>query len=390
MTQRYNLTKMNKGIITTLILAIAFTACQAPSANEIPEDLAAKRTLLSQKRKELRELNSFIASLDSAIVAQDPTANAEKAVLITTAKVEKQEFNRFVEIQGSVQADDFIDVSAETSGRITHLAVKEGQYVKRGQLIAKLDLETLKKQIAEIEISRDLAQTTHDRQKRLWDQNIGSEMQYLQAKNNLDRLNKNLELMQLQLSKGNVYAPQSGEVEKVVLQAGEIASPGIPIVMMLNTHKLKVVAEIPETYLGKIKKGQILTVNFPAINQTRDLKVTLIGNVINPANRTFTVEMAMSKPGNLKPNLLANVKVNDLSIKDALVLPIDNIQQEVGGKSFIYTVNNDRAQKTYVSTGESADGKVVITEGLNGGETLILKGAQTVKDGSLVEISPKN
>jgi membrane fusion protein (multidrug efflux system) len=381
--------KQMKYLLSTLAMVFLLVACSPNQAtDEIPEDIAGKKAMLKSKRAEAKALTAFIDSLEQAIYKQDPSSRQEEKVLVTTAPVSVQDFFHYVEVQGTVSADDYVDVSAEVAGRILSLKVKEGQAVKRGQLIATIDPEATKKQLAELETSIDLAQTVYDRQKRLWDQEIGSEMQYLQAKNNLDRLNKNMELLNLQLEKTNVYAPVSGEVERVVLQSGELASPGMPIIMMIDMSNLNVVVDLPEKYLTTVRKGQRIDVHFPAIKKDMTLPVSLIGNVINPGNRTLPVELALrgSNSRMVKPNLLALAKINDLTIEDAITVPIELVQQEIGGNDYLMITDGNKAKKVYVKTGESFEGNIVIEEGLEGNETLIVDGARGLINGVTIEV----
>ncbi len=386
-----------KYLVSTLFLTMFLVACSGPGAseNEIPEDLGAMKELLKTKRQEVKELDNFIDQLETAISEKDTTSKEEKQVLVTTKPVERVDFKHYVNLQGTVQADDMVAATSEVAGRILDLKVQEGDAVRRGQLIAKLDLESVKKQMLELGTSLSLAKTVYERQKRLWDQNIGSEIQFLEAKNNVERLEKNLDLLRLQLSKEDVYAPISGEVETVLIHAGEIASPGMPIIQILNTNKLKVVAEIPETYLGDVRRGEIVKVNFPAINEEKELRVTLIGNVINAANRTFNIEMAIpSKMALLKPNLLAEVLINDFTDNQAVTVPLEAVQQEVGGKDFVFIATEGSAgfiaKKIYVTTGESYQGDVLITTGLEGNEVLIMEGARGLTNNTPVKVAENN
>ncbi|MCB0640381.1 MAG: efflux RND transporter periplasmic adaptor subunit [Phaeodactylibacter sp.] len=302
-----------------------------------------------------------------------------------------KDFKHYVDIQGSVQSDDLIAVSSETGGRIIELKVVEGQAVNKGQLIARLDLEQLKKQIAEVETSLTLAEEVYERQKRLWEQNIGSEIQFLQAQNSKERLEKTLETLQYQLSKSEVYAPISGVVERLISKAGEVTGPGAPIIQILNTNKVKVVADVPENYLTAVRNGQTVTVHFPALDKEVTAPITMVGRTINPGNRTFKIEINMNNPGGLlKPNLLANVQLNDYTSKDAITVPLELVQQEVGGQNYVFVKGDSPdgpiAQKVYVEPGESFEGEIVIKSGLTGDEILILKGARSLTDQALIEI----
>jgi membrane fusion protein, multidrug efflux system len=374
-------------IPTLLLAATLLVACQGNKnqENEIPENLEEKRALLKEKRQELSTLTEFIDKLEKAVAEQDPTMVADNRALVTTAPVERTDFKHYVEIQAAVEADDYVDVTSEVAGRIMKLTVEEGDNVRSGQLVAQLDLEQLDKQMAEVQKSLELAETVFERQKRLWDQNIGSEIQFLEAKNNKERLEKSLETLEYQRSKSKVYAPASGIVETVFLQSGEIASPGMPIVQILNPRKLKAVADVPENYLRSVQVGQTVTIEFPALGEEQKARVVLIGRTIDPANRTFKVEANLRKTHRLiKPNLLAVMFIKDKQMNDVVTVPLEMVQQEVGGKDFVYVVKEGEegpvASKVYVKTGDSYDGSIVIEEGLEGGETLIMQGARGLAD----------
>ena len=380
-----------KYLLNILILASLFLAsCQ--QAEEIPTDLKGKKTYLKTKQTELRNLQKEIASLEADIEAIDPDAKKEKPrTLVTTQNVERTNFNRFIELQAAIEAEDMVAASSETGGRITSLKVKEGQYVKRGQLIATTDLEQVNKSIAEIEKTLELAVDVFNRQKRLWDQNIGSEIQFLQAKNNKERLEKSLETVQYQLTKGNVYAPKSGVIEMVIAKAGEMVGPGAPIVQILNTSKVKVAANVPEKFLRDVKQGEMMSIEIPALDIKTQGRVTMLGRTINPANRTFKVEVNLpNSKGLLKPNLLANMLLNDFSAKNVITVPLELVQQEVSGKDYVFVkkdgTDGAMASKVYVTTGESYDGNIIITDGLKGGEELIATGARGMANNALIQV----
>ena len=379
-------------IPTSILLAVLLSACQSQEkTSEIPEKLEDKRALLKEKRNELNQLTQLVHRLEKAVAKQDPSMAAENRPVVTTVPVQRQNFKHFVEIQASVEADDYIGVTSEVAGRITKLTVEEGGSVRRGQLIAELDLEQLEKQMAELEKSLELANTVYERQKRLWDQDIGSEMQYLEAENNKERLEKSIETLDYQMSKAKIYAPASGIVETVFLQTGELASPGAPIIEILNPRKLKAVADVPENYLRAVNKGETVTVKFPALDQEQQARITLIGRTIDPANRTFKVEAALSDISSLiKPNLLAVMYIKDKQIDGAVTVPLEMVQQEVGGKDYVYVIGEGKggpvARKVYVKTGESYNGDIVIKEGLKGGETLIMEGARSLAENEPVRV----
>ncbi|GAB5551059.1 MAG: multidrug efflux RND transporter periplasmic adaptor subunit VexE [Saprospiraceae bacterium] len=374
-----------------LVLTLVLSACQAPAPEVENLDLEGKRALLMEKKAALQSITSEVETLEAEIAALDPTV-ASNRKLVTVQAVEKTTFERFAEIQGNVQSSETAAASAEVAGRILKLTVKEGDRVRSGQLIAALDLEQVNKQIAEIEKSLELAEDVFARQERLWKQNIGSELQYLEAKNNVERLNKTKETLAFQLTKSKVYAPITGVVDMANLEAGELALPGSPIINILSTNRLEVVVDLPENYLQAVRKGDAVTVIYPALDYEQEARINLIGSTINPTNRTFKAEIRTGNPGNrLKPNLLAVVKIKEFEQPDAVVIPLDLVQQEVGGKKYVMIADNGSdgtvAKKVYIQTGESYDGVVVVNSGLIGGEQLINKGGRSLANGDMLEIT---
>ncbi len=380
-------------LITLIILMTACQQTQQPGKNRIPTDLSGKKEFLKEKKAELRQLSQLIDQVEAEIEAQIPDSQKAR-ILVTTRPIDIKDFKRFVEIQATVQSDQVVSVSSEVGGRIMRLRAEEGDAVRRGQLIAKIDLEQVDKQIAELKTSLQLAKDVYERQARLWKQNIGSELQYLEAKNNKERLEKNLETIVFQKAKANVYAPISGVVEQKFLKQGEMAAPGLPIIQILNTSKVKVVADIPETYLGAVKRGEKVTIKFPALHQEKQARISQLGRVIDPANRTFEVEAEiLNKNGLLKPNLLAIMLINDFSADNVVTIPLELVQQEVSGKDFVFIKEageqGDFAKKVYIQIGESYNGEVIVEEGLTGQEVLIIEGSRGLADKQLIKIVEK-
>lgn len=370
-----------------LILA---TSCGGESTESegAPQTLDAARKVLQEKRKELQVLKKEIAGIEAIVGKLDPKSGKITGTPVTVAKVEVKDFNHYVEVQGNVvPVEEPGMASSETGGRIMSMTVKEGDYVKKGALIATINLESLKKSIAELDESLSLAEDMYKRQENLWKQKIGSEVQYLQAKSQVESLLKNKESLTYELTKANVYASISGYVDMVLAKEGEIAGPGAPIIQILNTRNLKVVAAVPEVYLGQVKRGEGVVLKFPALNEEQKGRVTTIGRSINPANRTFEVEASInSKNGLLKPNLLATMLVNDFAQKGAIVVPDQLILQDVSGADYVMVLEGDKAVKKLVTMGRGYSNETIITSGLDGSETLLIKGARQVSDGDLVEV----
>lgn len=370
-----------------LIAGLTIISC-APKSDSIPEDLEGKRKYLAEKKKELKQLESDIAELTKDIHKLDPPKE-KSAAKVETITLAPREFKRFLDVQAQVVADDVVNASSEIGGRLISLSVKEGDYVSKGQVIATTDMSTMETQIAEIETSLSLATTVFDRQQRLWSQNIGSELQFLEAKTNKERLEKSLITLKSQINKKNIYAPISGIVDKEFLSQGETAGPGMPIIQILNTSKIKIVADLQESLLGTIKKGDQVEVFFPALDKTTKHKISMIGRTIDPSNRTFKVEInTSSMGGTLKPNLMAQVKFNDYTEKDAVMIPISSIQEDVGGNKFVFKVNQKngekRAEKVLLELGESNGDEVIVLIGLEAGDELVTEGGMSISENDLI------
>ncbi|PHI18257.1 hypothetical protein CEQ90_18910 [Lewinellaceae bacterium SD302] len=386
-----------KNIIIQLIslLFLFLSACSSPEADStvIPEDLQEKKAMLREVRSEAKDLNERIKMLEDAIAEQDPDF-APKLTLVATEVVAKSSFNNYANLQATVQADETAMAGPELPGRIISLRVDEGDNVRRGQLIATLNVESVSVQKAELETAASLAKTVFERQQRLWEQNIGSEIQYLEAKNNYERIQQSLKSLDVQLAKANVYAPISGTVQQVFMRAGENAMPGAPIVSIISTGKLKIVADAPEEFLTKVKRGVQVKVNVPTLDESFTAPITRIGKTVDAANRTFEVEINVpsGKTNQLKTNLLAEVEVLESEITDAIVISQDVIQQEVNGQryTFVAAPGEDGltiAKKVYVETGDRYENQVVITSGLSVGDRIITTGSRGLVSGQPIDIN---
>ncbi len=380
-----------KHTLTILLTLLILTACQQGASDQWPDDLAGKKALVKEKRMALKELQADINLLKEEIMEMDTTQQEESRRAVKIDTIRPENLSRFVEIQSIVEANDAVMASSETGGRITNMSVREGQNVRKGQLIASVDMESVNKQISELQTALTLAEDVFQRQSKLWEQNIGSEIQYLQAKNNKERIEKSMETARFQLTKANVYAPISGVVDMSMKEAGEMAGPGEPIVKIMNTYKVKVIADVPERYLPVVKRGQMVDVHFPALNEDRTLKISTVGRTINPANRTFEAEVELlNKQGIFKPNLMAIMKLKDFEAKDAVSIPLVLVQQEVTGKSYVYVKadgsNGPYAKKIYVEMGERSEGNVIITEGLKFGDQIIIEGGRGLAENELIEL----
>lgn len=379
--------------ILPLFLLLFLAACseEAREARQYPDTLKGQKELLGDKRQELKDLREEIKQIELRVAELDTSKQEDKKVLVTTMKAPVKDFAHYVDVQGSVATtSEPVFASSETGGRILKMPWKEGDYIKQGQLVAKIDMEAVQKNIDEVEKSLELARDVYQRQSNLWEQNIGSEVQYLQAKNQVESLEKRKESLKLQLSKGNVYAPMSGTVDMVMTKQGEMASPGGPIIQILNTGSLKVEADVPENYLTSVNKGSKVDISFPALNTEQTARIATIGSKINPANRTFEIEASLSNSNGLKPNLLAIVHIKDYEKQNAIVVPNQLILQDLSGSNYVMVKKGNAAEKRIVTIGRGYEGETVVEEGLSPDDVLIVKGAREVKDGDLLALTESN
>lgn len=383
---------MNKYIYLPIICMILLISCQSASDTSLPDNLDELRQLEIETKKELSAVEHKLTNIQQHISQLDPSAYEKPKKLVTGLKLSPNKFSRFIELQGSVESDETVHVNAESGGRLIYLRAKEGDRIAKGALVARVDLEAIDKQRAELQTSLDLAEQVYERQRRLWDQNIGTELQYLEAKNNVDRIKKSIERLDFEKSKSSIYAPISGEVMTLHKEQGEVVGPGEPIVTLLNTYKLKIRIDVPERLLPSLKRGNEVNVSIPAIQYNEVHKISRIGSTIDPNNRTIAVELDINnKNGLIKPNLLAIMSLVDLTIDDAIVIPTYLLQQEISGKYFVYAIDQSaseapKAVKKYVHPGESYDGKIVISEGLNAEDVIIEQGANQVSAGDILNV----
>jgi len=345
---------------------------------------------LAEKKETLKELKQAVSKLEAelALAGYKPEdALLENAKVVTTIHPEKRDFRTFLEASGKVTSKTNLMVSSELGGTIMYLNVKEGTSVKQGQVIGQVDKSILESSIDELETSMILAQQAYDRQKNLWDQKIGSEFQYLQAKNNLESLQKRMETLKTQRNKANIIAPITGVIDKVFHNAGEMVSPGLPVVQVVNLGTIEVEAEISESYLSKVKKGDPVQIFFPSIDYTRQTVISAISQVVNPANRTFKIQSVLSNmDGMIKPNMLAIMKLTEYTGADKVVVPTKLIQEDMDGKFINIVGDSNMVEKRYLKTGHSSNGNSEIEEGLDGGESLIDLGFRLVSNGDKVRI----
>jgi membrane fusion protein, multidrug efflux system len=352
------------------------------------EGVDAMKTKLANLKDQVVTLNSEIKTLETEISKLDPDfakAN-KKSILITTVAARKGEFTHYVEVTGSVLSKKNVSISAETAGRILEVPVMEGMRVSRGQILARIDAETIERNIEEMENSLQLATTIFQKQERLWNQKIGTEVQFLEAKNRKEGLEKNLESMKTQLKKAFVRAPFNGTIETVQVRMGEAVQPGVPMFEFVGESDMFILADVSESYVGVLTKGDSVTIDFPSIGKTLTTRVSAVGGVINPNNRTFKIEVLLPNMTDIKPNMIAVLKIRDYQNPTSVLVPAHLILADNKG-DYVFTVENQTAQKKYVKRGLTANNETEILEGLTGSEILVDKGFREVGDNFSVNIA---
>lgn len=352
------------------------------------DDLTAKKEKLESLKGDLAKINTEIKQLEAEISDLDPeyAEQNKKSILITTAAARKGEFTHFVEVTGSVLSKKNVSISAETAGRVMEVPAIEGMRVNRGQILAIIDSEVIERNIAEMENSLELAKTIFEKQERLWQQKIGTEIQYLEAKNRKEGLEKSLASLKTQLEKAYVRAPFSGTIESVQVRLGELVQPGVPMFQFVGDSDLFIESDVSESYVGVLAKGDSVEVSFPSLKKNLTTKVSAVGAIINPNNRTFKVEVFLPNMADLKPNMIAVLKIQDYKNKDSVIVPSHLILSDNRG-DYVFIVENETAKKRYVKRGLSFEAETEIVEGLSGTETLVDKGFREVGDNFSVNIA---
>lgn len=343
---------------------------------------------LERLKAQKESINQQIAELETQISGNGNNIH----VKITPVRVEpinKNEFRHFVEVQGNVESDGNVNVPAESPGIVQRIYVRKGDAVNRGQLLAELDASIILKSIAQVETGLELATTVYERQKRLWDQKIGSEIQYLQAKTNKESLEKQLATLQEQLNLSRITSPISGTVDEVIIKEGEMAAAGFPAFRVVQLSNLKVRANLSENYITSVKRNDPVTVRFPLLNREINLRVDAVSQVIDPNNRTFTIEIRIPQgETGIKPNMLAVLVVNNYENLQALTVPLNSVQKNGHGE-FLFVAHKQEgqmvAQRRNVQTGLTYANRVEVLSGINPGEKVIVFGHQNLADGALIE-----
>lgn len=352
------------------------------------DELTAKKDELAKMKKEASELRVSIETLEKEIAQLDPEfalAN-RKAVLISTIKPTVGQFDHFVEVTGSVLSKKNVSISGEVAGRIQEISAVEGMRVSKGQVLARIDAEAILRNIDEVNKQLELAVIIFEKQERLWNQQIGTEIQYLEAKNRKESLEKNLATLKTQESRTLVKAPFSGTVESVLVRTGELVQPGTPMFQFVGESDLFIEADVSERYVGILNKGDSVEITFPSIDQTLSTKVSAVGSIINLNNRTFKVEVFLQNMPLVKPNMISVLRIKDYENKQAVMVPNYLVLQDNKG-DYVFKVEDNISKKQYIKRGKTYREITEVLEGLTGQETLVDKGFREVGDNFMVNVA---
>lgn len=382
---------MNIKHIVVAASLIAFASC---GGEKTGNTLADKKARLEQLKKQQEDINKQVASLQAEIIRLDPSANPEKAKLVSVKKLSTEDFQHYINLQGKIDAENIAYVTPRNQGgQVKALYVKQGDYVKKGQLLLKLDDAIYQTQLNQAQTQLKYAQDIYQRRNNLWKENIGTEVELTTAKNNVDQAQHQVNLIKEQLGYTNVYAEMSGVADEVTIKVGETFT-GNPVaggyIKLVNTGNLKATVQVPDNYLERVKVGSTVKIILPDINDTLTSKITTAGKVIDPNSRTFQVEARLPSNTNFKPNQLALIRIMDYAANNTFTIPVNTLQTDEQGKYVLVAVTENGkiyARKKHVEPGQLYQDQLEIKSGLAAGDMLITDGFQNLYDGQLITTS---
>lgn len=367
-------------ILSTFVTALLIVACSSASKD--------KSSQLAELKAQQTALASQISSLEKEIGAENPTTITRRAKEVAVVELSPKPFDHYIKTQGFVEAIDNILVSAKTMGIVTQVFVREGDVVSKGQILAQIDNSLTMRGIEEVKSGLDLATTVYNRQKNLWDQKIGTEVQYLQAKNSKESLERRLATLNEQLDMTRIKSPINGSVDAVEVKIGQNAAPGAPAFRVISSDHLKFIANVSEAYLTKVKKGNKVQIEFSDLDKVVNGQITFVGKAINQLSRTFPVEVSLPSNSDFRPNMSGELKLIFHSEESALVVPV-NVVQDINGQKVVYTaemIDGKLVAKKKVVTVIGVYGNRAQVDTLKKGDKIITVGYQGLNDGELIKI----
>ncbi len=360
---------------------LVFSACSSSESSD-------KKAQLEKLKKQESEIHDKVLKMEAELGSSSKSSNRQ-IIDVAVTNVASQNFSHQIQVQAKVDGDENVSVSPETMGTVTRINVKVGDNVSKGSVLAELDNLSYQRGLDELQNSRDFLNTLYNKQKVLWDQKIGTEIQYLTAKNNLEAIDRKIATTRQQLDMTKIKSPISGTVDAMDLKIGQAVSPGSQGVRVVNFSKLKVKGEVAEAYISKVKKGDMVEIDFPDLNKSISTKLSYAGKVIDPLNRTFKVEIDVNpKEIDLHPNMIAVLRIADYRAENAVVLPISVVQTTEDG-SYVFIAEGSKekaiARKRNVVIGKNYNGIIEIIEGLTVGEPVVTTGYQNLVDGQPIK-----
>jgi RND family efflux transporter MFP subunit len=391
-SQHTKLYIMQKNIYVLLMVALIAASCGNAKKDQNAA-LNDKRAQLEKLKNEQKSVNGDIAKLEAEIAILDTSAaKAEKAKLVQVTPLQTGDFSHFIELQGKVDAKNISYVAPPNGqgGIVKALYINQGQFVRKGQVLARLDDQLIRQQIEPLRVQLNAAEDTYRRTKNLWDQGIGTYQQVLTAQTQVESLRKNIGIIQKQAALMTVTAPSSGVVDQLNVRVGEAfmgATAMGPQISIVNTNDLKIVTQVPENYLDKVNVGSQLEVHLPETNRTVNTKVSVVSKIIDPASRTFYIEAKIPADAKLKPNQIAVVKIKDYAAKEVITIPVNTLQNDEKGKYVIVAAKENGimiARKRQVIVGQLHNDQLEVKSGLQSGDVLVTEGFQGLYEGQLL------
>jgi RND family efflux transporter MFP subunit len=376
-----------------IIISSLIFSCQSENKSVIEVIESNNIDLIKLKREEINNKQQKIyKELNLIDLKLDELENNSKYPIVSTTKIIEQKFKHYVELQGDVKSDKVISIYPEFSGMINEIFIKSGENVDEGQILATIDDGGLKQQLSQLQITYNLAKTTYERQERLWNQKIGSEIQYLESKSIFEAQSEAIEQLNKQLSKTVIRAPFSGTVDNVIVKKGEVVYPGRSNLMLLvNMQEMYVESKVPENYINSITKGKDVIIEAPVLNMILKSKISLVANYINPLNRTYRIEAKI--PDNdykIKPNLNVKIRVNDYTNENAILILLNHINIDSNNDEYVYKIikkdGKNYASKTIVETGRNNGDFIEVLKGVNISDEIVSEGARKITNNSEVKI----
>ena len=364
-----------------ILAVLLLVSCGMSKDQMIKKQIESKKSKISQLEEQIADLEKQLTD----------TLDERDRIAVEIKDMQSEEFKHYITVFGNVEADQYAKISPEMNGQIRTIHVQEGQHVSKGSLLVSLNTDATQSGIDEARTGFQLATTTYEKQKKLWDQGIGSEIQYLQTKAQKEAAEARLNMLEAQLDLSQIRAPFNGVVDKIYLKVGDIAGPMIPVVEFVNLSKLTIKADVSETYVESIHDGDKVSVSFASIPGTLNTKIVRTSEVINPGSRTFQIELKINNPDEkIRPNMISSIQINDYTSEQAFVVPSIVIKRDITGDYLYIAAPNEKnqliAKKKYIERGISSEGNTMITKGLKEGDKVIVAGYNLVSTGSLLAI----